>query len=126
MSVRLSARTVEVFDGPKQVATHERAFGRYVEVLLLDHYPRPGRGPPGAPHPSRNGVGRRDGPRRSFGLLGPPGRADRRRQRAPLFLALQSIIREVGAPRRPNARHNWRTDDRSQPEERTNLRARAT
>jgi hypothetical protein len=38
LSVRLSARTVEVFDGPKQVATHERAFGRYVEVLLLDHY----------------------------------------------------------------------------------------
>jgi hypothetical protein len=34
----LSARTVEVFDGPKRVATHERAFGRYVEVLLLDHY----------------------------------------------------------------------------------------
>jgi hypothetical protein len=33
LSVRLSARTVEVFDGPKRVATHERAFGRYVEVL---------------------------------------------------------------------------------------------
>src|SRR5665811_1585289 len=38
LSVRLSARTVEVFDGPKRVATHERAFGRYVEVLALDHY----------------------------------------------------------------------------------------
>jgi len=38
LSVRLSARTVEVFDGPKQVAVHERAFGRYVEVLTLDHY----------------------------------------------------------------------------------------
>jgi transposase len=38
LSVRLSARTVTVFDGPKQVAAHERAFGRYVEVLLLDHY----------------------------------------------------------------------------------------
>ena len=38
LSVRLSARTVEVFDGAKCVATHERAFGRYVEVLLLDHY----------------------------------------------------------------------------------------
>jgi hypothetical protein len=38
LSVRLSARTVEVFDGPKVVATHERAFGRYVEVLALDHY----------------------------------------------------------------------------------------
>ena len=38
LSVRLSARTVEVFDGAKRVASHERAFGRYVEVLLLDHY----------------------------------------------------------------------------------------
>ena len=38
LSVRLSARTVQVFDGPKRVATHERAFGRYVEVLALDHY----------------------------------------------------------------------------------------
>ena len=38
LSVRLSARTVQVFDGPKQVAVHERAFGRYVEVLTLDHY----------------------------------------------------------------------------------------
>ena len=38
LSVRLSGRTVEVFDGPRQVAVHERAFGRYVEVLLLDHY----------------------------------------------------------------------------------------
>jgi len=38
LSVRLSARTVEIFDGPKRVATHQRAFGRYVEVLTLDHY----------------------------------------------------------------------------------------
>ena len=38
LSVRLSARTLQVFDGAKCVATHERAFGRYVEVLLLDHY----------------------------------------------------------------------------------------
>src|SRR5664280_2948476 len=38
LSVRLSASTLEVFDGPKQVASHERAFGRYVEVLTLDHY----------------------------------------------------------------------------------------
>ncbi|NMM34320.1 MAG: IS21 family transposase [Phycicoccus sp.] len=38
LAVRLSARTVQVFDGPRRVATHERAFGRYVEVLLLDHY----------------------------------------------------------------------------------------
>jgi hypothetical protein len=38
MSVRLSARTVQVFDGPQQVAVHQRAFSRYVEVLTLDHY----------------------------------------------------------------------------------------
>ena len=38
LAVRLSVRTVVVFDGPKRVANHERAFGRYVEVLLLDHY----------------------------------------------------------------------------------------
>src|SRR5665811_1860395 len=38
LSVRLSASSVEVFDGPKQVAVHERAFGRYIEVLTLDHY----------------------------------------------------------------------------------------
>jgi hypothetical protein len=27
-----------VFDGPRLVARHERAVGRYVEVLTLDHY----------------------------------------------------------------------------------------
>jgi hypothetical protein len=36
--VRLSATTVEVFDTGRRVAVHERAFGRYVEVLDLDHY----------------------------------------------------------------------------------------
>jgi hypothetical protein len=34
----LAARTVEVYDGPRRVAQHERAVGRYVEVLCLDHY----------------------------------------------------------------------------------------
>ncbi len=38
LPVRLSARTVEVYDGPRLVARHERAVGRYVEVLCLDHY----------------------------------------------------------------------------------------
>jgi transposase len=38
LAVRLTARSVEVFDGPKQVACHERAFGRCGEVLILDHY----------------------------------------------------------------------------------------
>jgi transposase len=38
LPVRLAARTVEIYDGPKLVACHERAVGRYVEVLTLDHY----------------------------------------------------------------------------------------
>lgn len=38
LPVRLTARTVKVFDGPIQVALHQRAFGRYGEVLVLDHY----------------------------------------------------------------------------------------
>ncbi len=36
--VRLSDTTVEVLDGAKLVARHERATGKYVEVLALDHY----------------------------------------------------------------------------------------
>ena len=38
VSVRLTASTVEVLDGPRVVARHERAAGRYLEVLALDHY----------------------------------------------------------------------------------------
>jgi transposase len=38
LSVRLTATTVEVFDAERLVARHERAAGRYVEVLVLDHY----------------------------------------------------------------------------------------
>lgn len=38
LAVRLAARTVEIHDGPTLVARHERAVGRYVEVLTLDHY----------------------------------------------------------------------------------------
>jgi transposase len=38
LRVRLSARSIEVYDGPRVVASHERAVGRYVEVLCLDHY----------------------------------------------------------------------------------------
>ncbi|HEY6793567.1 MAG TPA: IS21 family transposase [Kineosporiaceae bacterium] len=38
LPVRLSATSVEVFDAGKPVATHDRALGRYVEVLDLDHY----------------------------------------------------------------------------------------
>ena len=30
--------TVEVLDGPQVVARHERAAGKYAEVLVLDHY----------------------------------------------------------------------------------------
>jgi hypothetical protein len=38
LSVRLSAMTVEMLDGPKTVARHERAAGKYAEILTLDHY----------------------------------------------------------------------------------------
>lgn len=38
LAVRLSATTVEVLDAGKTVARHERAAGRYVEVLALDRY----------------------------------------------------------------------------------------
>jgi transposase len=38
LPVRLSATSVEVLDGASVVARHERAAGRYVEVLTLDHY----------------------------------------------------------------------------------------
>ena len=38
LAVRLSATTVEVLDANRIVAQHERAAGRYVEVLTLDHY----------------------------------------------------------------------------------------
>lgn len=38
LTVRLSATTVEAYDGTKLVAAHERAAGRHVEVLALDHY----------------------------------------------------------------------------------------
>ena len=38
LAVRLSATKVEVLDAGKVVARHERAAGRYVEVLTLDHY----------------------------------------------------------------------------------------
>ncbi len=38
LAVRLSATTVEVLEGGRVVAQHERATGRYAEVLCLDHY----------------------------------------------------------------------------------------
>jgi hypothetical protein len=38
VAVRLSARTVEALDGPQVMAVHERAAGKYCEVLTLDHY----------------------------------------------------------------------------------------
>jgi hypothetical protein len=38
VAVRLSAMTVQVLDGPRVVAAHERAAGKYCEVLTLDHY----------------------------------------------------------------------------------------
>ena len=38
LTVRLTATTVEAYDGVAVVAVHERAAGRHVEVLTLDHY----------------------------------------------------------------------------------------
>jgi hypothetical protein len=38
LHVRLTGHTVEAFDGAKLIARHERAIGRYAEVLTLDHY----------------------------------------------------------------------------------------
>lgn len=38
VAVRLSATAVEAFDGGRRVAAHQRALGRHVEVLDLDHY----------------------------------------------------------------------------------------
>ena len=38
VTVRLSAATVDILDGATLVASHERAPGRYLEVLVLDHY----------------------------------------------------------------------------------------
>jgi len=38
LPVRLSASSVEVLDGPRVVARHERAAGKYAEILILDHY----------------------------------------------------------------------------------------
>jgi hypothetical protein len=48
LPVRLSATTVEVLDGPQMVARHERAAGRYGEILVLDHYLEVLRRKPGA------------------------------------------------------------------------------
>ena len=38
LQVRLAARAAEVFDGSTAVARHERAAGKFVEILSLDHY----------------------------------------------------------------------------------------
>jgi transposase len=48
LSVRLSATTVEALDGPQVVARHERAAGKYAEILALDHYLEVLRYKPGA------------------------------------------------------------------------------
>jgi hypothetical protein len=48
LPVRLSASSVEVLDGPRLVARHERAAGKYAEILVLDHYLEVLRRKPGA------------------------------------------------------------------------------
>jgi len=47
-TVRLSAASVKVLDGPQVVAAHERAMGKYAEILVLDHYLEVLRYKPGA------------------------------------------------------------------------------
>jgi len=54
LPVRLSATAVEVLDGSRAVARHERAAGKYAEILVLDHYLEVLRYKPGAlPGPRR-------------------------------------------------------------------------
>jgi hypothetical protein len=48
LAVRLSATAVQALDGPQVVAGHERAAGKYSEVLTLDHYLEVLRYKPGA------------------------------------------------------------------------------
>jgi hypothetical protein len=48
LTVRLSAMTVEVLDGPRLVAVHGRAAGKHAEILVLDHYLEVLRYKPGA------------------------------------------------------------------------------
>ena len=48
LPVRLAARTIEVLDGPAVIARHERAAGKYAEVLTLDHYLEVLKAKPGA------------------------------------------------------------------------------
>jgi hypothetical protein len=48
LPVRLSATAVEVLDGSRVVARHERAAGKYAEILVLDHYLEVLRYKPGA------------------------------------------------------------------------------
>jgi hypothetical protein len=48
LPVRLSATAVEVPGGPRVVARHERAAGKYAEILVLDHYLEVLRYKPGA------------------------------------------------------------------------------
>jgi len=48
LPVRLSATAVEVLDGPRTVARHDRVAGKYAEILVLDHYLEVLRRKPGA------------------------------------------------------------------------------
>jgi transposase len=48
LPVRLSATAVEVMDGLRTVARHDRVAGKYAEILVLDHYLEALRRKPGA------------------------------------------------------------------------------
>ena len=67
LPVRLSATAVEVLDGPRTVARHDRTAGKYAEVLVLDHYLEVLRRKPGAlPGASALAQARADG---TFGAV---------------------------------------------------------
>ena len=86
LGVRLTGHTVQILDGATLVAQHERAIGRYLEVLTLDHYlevlkTKPG-GLPGATALAQ-GQGERHLQPLAPVLLGRGASQPRRRRRNP-------------------------------------------
>ncbi|WP_432422428.1 Mu transposase domain-containing protein [Rhodococcus opacus] len=85
LPVRLSASRVEVLDGSRMVAGHDRAFGRFTDVLTLDHYLEVLIRKPGAPRGDRVGAGqgRRGVHRQPPAVLGHRPQPARRPRRHP-------------------------------------------
>jgi hypothetical protein len=78
LPVRLSATAVEVLDGPRVVAAHERAAGKYAEILVLGHYLevlryKPGALPGATALAQAQPADRAGHPARRPGPLRPPG-----------------------------------------------------